>query len=87
MVEWSLAIPELSRRAAFSDRSVWGINYLVEVLLRVGFALILSPAQVVAISPVMAFSVMVVLIAWTRRYMLALRERRIREQAAEAQRS
>jgi hypothetical protein len=67
--------------------AVWGIIYLVEALLRVGFALILSPAQVVAISPVMAFSVMVVLIAWTRRYMLALRERRIREQAAEAQRS
>ena len=65
--------------------AVWGITYLVEALLRVGFALILSPAQVVAISPLMAFSVMIVLIAWTRRYMLALRERRIREQAAEAQ--
>jgi hypothetical protein len=46
----------------------------------VGFALVLSPARVVAISPVMAFGVMIVLIAWTRRYMLALRERRIREQ-------
>jgi len=34
----------------------------------------------VAISPVMAFGVMIVLIAWTRRYMLAVRERRIREQ-------
>ena len=65
--------------------AVWGITYLGEALLRVGFALILSPAQVVAISPLMAFSVMIVLIAWTRRYMLALRERRIREQAAEAQ--
>jgi hypothetical protein len=60
--------------------AVWGIAYLVEALLRVGFALILSPAKVVTISPVMAFGVMVVLIAWTRRYMLALRERRIREQ-------
>lgn len=59
---------------------VWGIAYLVEALLRVGFALVLSPAQVVAISPVMAFGAMIVLIAWTRRYMLALRERRIREQ-------
>ena len=67
--------------------AVWGIAYLVEALLRVGFALILSPAQVVTISPLMAFSVMVVLIAWTRRYMLALRERRIREQAAATQRS
>jgi intracellular septation protein A len=60
--------------------AVWGIAYLVEALLRVGFALVLSPVKVVAISPVMAFGVMVVLIAWTRRYMLALRERRIREQ-------
>jgi len=60
--------------------AVWGITYLVEALLRVGFALVLSPAKVVALSPVMAFGVMLVLIAWTRRYMLALRERRIREQ-------
>jgi intracellular septation protein A len=60
--------------------AVWGIAYLVEALLRNGFALVLPPAQVVAISPVMAFGVMIVLIAWTRRYMLALRERRIREQ-------
>ena len=60
--------------------AVWGIAYLVEALLRVGFALALPPAQVVAISPVMAFGMMIVLIAWTRRYLLALRERRIREQ-------
>jgi len=60
--------------------AVWGIAYLLEALLRVGFALVLSPARVVAISPMMAFGVMIVLIAWTRRYMLALRERRIREQ-------
>jgi len=60
--------------------AVWGIAYLVEALLRVGLALVLSPAKVVAISPVMAFGVMIALIAWTRRYMLALRERRIREQ-------
>jgi intracellular septation protein A len=59
---------------------VWGVAYLVEALLRVGFALVLSPARVVTISPVMAFGVMVVLIAWNRRFMLALRERRIREQ-------
>src|SRR5215471_7210986 len=59
--------------------AVWGFAYLVEALLRVGFALFLPPAQVVAISPVMAFGVMIVLITWTRRYMLAVRERRIRE--------
>jgi hypothetical protein len=58
---------------------VWGIAYLVEAAVRVVFALVLSPAEVVAISPVMAFGVLIVLIAWNRRYMLALRERRIRE--------
>ncbi len=59
--------------------AVWGIAYLVEALVRVCFALLLSPAEVVAISPVMAFAVTIALIAWTRRYMLAQRERRIRE--------
>jgi len=60
--------------------AVWGIAYLLEALVRVGLAMFCSPAQVVAISPVMAFGVTIVLIAWTRRYMLAMRERRIREQ-------
>ncbi len=60
--------------------AVWGIAYVVEALLRVGFALTLAPAQVVAISPVMGFGVLIMLIAWTRRHLLALRERRIREQ-------
>ena len=59
--------------------TVWGIAYIVEALVRVGFALVMSPAQVVAISPVMAFGVTIALIAWTRRYMLAMRERRILE--------
>jgi intracellular septation protein A len=59
--------------------AVWGMAYLIEALLRVGFALTLSPAQVVVISPAMAFGAMIVLIAWTRRYLLALRARRIRE--------
>ena len=60
--------------------AVWGIAYLVEALLRIGFALVLSPAQVVVISPVMGFGLMIVLIAWNRRYLLSMRERRIREQ-------
>ena len=59
---------------------VWGLAYLAEAILRVGFALVMSPAEVVSISPIMAFGVTIVLIVWTRRYMLALRERRIREQ-------
>jgi intracellular septation protein A len=68
------------RAAQHLVTAVWGIVYLIEALLRVGFALVLSPAKVVTISPVMAFGVMIALIAWNRRYMLALRERRIREQ-------
>jgi hypothetical protein len=60
--------------------AIWGGVYLVEALVRVGFALFLKPAQVVAISPVMAFVVLIALIAWTRRYMQGLRERRLREQ-------
>ena len=60
--------------------------YLVEALLRLGSALLLSPAQVVTLSHVMAFVVLVTLIAWTRRYLLAVRERRIRELAAQAPR-
>lgn len=64
--------------------AVWGIVYLLEALVRVGFALVLSPALVVAISHVMAFGVLVLLILWTRRYQIALRERRMRQAAAAA---
>ena len=60
--------------------SVWGAAYLAEAILRVCFAMLLSPAEVVTISPIMAFGVTIVLIIWTRRYMLAQRDRRIREQ-------
>jgi hypothetical protein len=63
---------------------VWGVAYIIEALLRVAFALVMSPAQVVAISPVMAFGVMILLIMWTRRYMTAMRERRVRELQASA---
>jgi hypothetical protein len=59
--------------------TVWGVAYIIEALLRVAFAMVMSPAEVVAISPVMAFGVMILLIIWTRRYMLAMRERRERE--------
>jgi hypothetical protein len=59
--------------------TVWGVAYIIEALLRVAFATVMSPAEVVAISPVMAFGVMILLIIWTRRYMLVMRERRERE--------
>ena len=68
------------RAAQRTVTAVWGSVYLAEAVLRVVFALIMSPAEVVSISPIMAFAVTIALIAWTRRYMLALRDRRIREQ-------
>lgn len=75
---WQIA--EFRRGMRFVT-AVWGAAYMTEALARVGFALMLSPGQVVAISPIMGFSVLIVLIAWTRRHMLAIRERR-QEQAA-----
>ena len=66
------------REAQRRVTAVWGLAYLVEALIRVGFALALSPGQVVVASPVMAFATLLALIAWTRRHMLALRERRLR---------
>jgi hypothetical protein len=55
--------------------TVWGVTYLVEALLRVGFALTLSPAQMVVVSHVIGFGAIVALTAWTRRHLLAVRER------------
>src|SRR6266851_254055 len=67
------------RAAQRTVTAVWGVAYLAEAIFRVVFALVMSPAEVVTISPIMAFGVTIVLIAWTRRYMLAQRDRRIRE--------
>lgn len=69
------------RRAMRFVTTVWGIAYLVEALARVGFALTLTPREVVVISPVMSFSVLIALIAWTRRHMQALQTRSGREVA------
>jgi intracellular septation protein A len=85
-LEWWNGLWELPnfRAAQRFVTVVWGIAYIVEAAVRVVFALVLSPAEVVAISPVMGFGVTIALIAWTRRYMLALRERRIREEQLSA---
>ncbi len=53
--------------------AVWGVAYLAEAFVRVGLALELTPGQVVSISPLMGFGALVVLIAWTRRYMSVFR--------------
>ena len=53
--------------------AVWGVAYLAEASLRVVLALKLTPQQVVSISTIMSIGVLVVLIAWTRRFMSAYR--------------
>lgn len=83
-IEWWNGLWQITefRRGMRFVTAVWGIAYIIEALARVGFALVLAPGQVVAISPVMGFGVLIVLIAWTRRYMQAIRDRRAEEAAA-----
>jgi intracellular septation protein A len=61
---------------------VWGIAYVVEAVLRVGLALVLAPALMMNISPVLGFGALILLVVWTRHYMMAFRARRLREQEA-----
>jgi len=61
---------------------VWGVAYVVEAGARVALALVVAPAVVVNVSPMIAFGVTIALALWTRRTMLALRERRLREAQA-----
>ncbi|MGO9607728.1 MAG: hypothetical protein ACLQAT_30730 [Candidatus Binataceae bacterium] len=79
MVERSLAVPRVSLDAARFITAVWGVAYVVEAFVRVGFALTLQPATVVGLSPMMGIGVTVGLIMWTRRYSIAARDRRMRE--------
>jgi intracellular septation protein A len=66
------------RRAMRFVTFVWGIAYVLEASVRVVLALTLKPGAVVAISPIMGFGMLIVLIFWTQRHMLALRDRRMR---------
>ena len=59
---------------------VWGVAYIVEAFVRVGLAMTLAPTLLVNISPVLSFGVLILLIVWTRRYMMTLREQRPNEQ-------
>ncbi len=67
------------RAALRTVSAVWGIAYVLQAFLTISFALFLSPAQVVLISPLIAVGMLIALIAWNQRYMLALRERRTRD--------
>jgi hypothetical protein len=74
------------RRAQRLVTAVWGIVYLIEAVVRIGLALVLTPAEVVLVSHVMAFGVLILLILWTRQYQLARREKLRQEAMAAAQR-
>jgi len=60
--------------------AVWGVTFLLEAAFRIGLAFAFPPEQIVVISPTIAFGVLVALILWTRRYLLALRARRLAQQ-------
>jgi hypothetical protein len=54
--------------------TIWGIGYVLQAAIGVTCAWWLQPAQVVIISPVIAGAVLAALAAWTRWYLLTLRE-------------
>jgi intracellular septation protein A len=70
------------RRTQWMIAIVWSIAYIAEAALRVGLALVTTPAVVVNVSPFLAFGMTIALALWTRHVMLALRDRRLREAAA-----
>jgi hypothetical protein len=55
--------------------AVWGIGYVLQAVIGVTCAWWLQPAQVVIIAPLMALAALATLAAWTRVYLLGLRER------------
>ena len=65
--------------------AVWGIVYLLEAIARVIFAFVLTPTEVVNLSPIMSFGALILLIIFTRRYMLYVRDRGMRQRQQQAQ--
>ena len=55
--------------------AIWGIGYVLQAVIGIACAWWLQPAQVVIISPLMALCALAALVAWTRVYLLGLRER------------
>jgi hypothetical protein len=54
--------------------AVWGLAYVLEAAIGIAFAWVLEPAHIVIMSPIMALGVLIALAAWTRWYLLALRD-------------
>ncbi|MCL4544395.1 MAG: hypothetical protein M1118_07325 [Chloroflexi bacterium] len=71
----------LFRHGTYLITTVWGLAYLGEALLRVLFAFTLPPSTVLAVSPVLVYSVTIVLIVWTMRYSQSMARRGAEERA------
>lgn len=54
---------------------VWGIGYIIAALIGAACAWLLKPSQVVVISPALALLTLGMLVAWTRTYLMAIRDR------------
>jgi hypothetical protein len=54
--------------------AIWGIGYVLQAVIGIACAWWLQPAQVVIISPLIALAALAALVAWTRVYLLGLRE-------------
>lgn len=75
-LQWWESLWQHARFRAAQRRvtAVWGVFYVAEAAIGIAFAWVLEPAHVVIISPLMALGVLIALAAWTRGYLLALRE-------------
>ncbi len=71
---WNARLKNPHYRAAFRFvTAAWGVTYLVEALLRVVMALVLTPQEVVTLSPIMGTAAAIILAVWTRHHMITLR--------------
>lgn len=73
------------RHSTILTTVVWGIAYLAEALLRILFALVLSPGTVLLISPILVYGVTILLIIWTIRYSQQMARRGAAAQARRMQ--
>jgi len=73
---WESLLQRAPFRAALQRvTAIWGIGYVLQAVIGIACAWWLQPAQVVIISPLIALCALSALVAWTRVYLLGLRER------------
>jgi len=72
---WESLLQRAPFRAALQRvTAIWGIGYVLQAVIGIACAWWLQPAQVVIISPLIALAALAALVAWTRVYLLGLRE-------------